>query len=137
MEEIQRGSFALNLHRRERAEALTVISWNVNRGLQLNAIIDFLARSSADLILLQETDINARRTQCGNIPCEIAQTLQMNYVFRREFEELTQGDANSPAYHGQAILSHLPISRPRLLKFHSQYQGSGARNGLSPRSSSS
>jgi len=120
MEEIQTGSFALNLDRRECAEALTVISWNVNRGLQLNAIIDFLARSSADLILLQETDINARRTRCGNIPCEIAQALQMNYVFGREFEELTQGDANSPAYHGQAILSHLPISRPRLLKFHSQ-----------------
>jgi endonuclease/exonuclease/phosphatase family metal-dependent hydrolase len=120
MEEIQTGSFAVGSARRERADTFKIISWNINRGLQLNAVIDFLARSSADLILLQETDINARRTRRGNIPCEIAQALQMNYVFGREFEELAQGQADAPAYHGQAILSLLPISSPRLLKFRSQ-----------------
>jgi endonuclease/exonuclease/phosphatase family metal-dependent hydrolase len=120
MEEIQTGSFVLNTNRREQPKSLRVVSWNINRGLQLNGVIDFLAGSAADLILLQETDINARRTRCGNIPCEIAQALQMNYAFGREFEELGQGNANSPAHHGQATLSRLPIVDPRILKFHSQ-----------------
>jgi endonuclease/exonuclease/phosphatase family metal-dependent hydrolase len=120
MEEIQTGSFVIGSDRRERAETLKIISWNINRGLQLNAVIDFLAGSSADLILLQETDVNVRRTRCGNIPREIAQALQMNYAFGREFEELGQGNAGSPAHHGQATLSRLPIVDPRTLKFHSQ-----------------
>ena len=120
MEEIQTGSFVCGSDSREQPEILSVVSWNINRGLQLNAVIDFLAGSSADLILLQETDINARRTQCGNIPCEIAQALHMNYVFGREFQELAQSKVSSPAYHGQAILSRFPISRPRILKFRCQ-----------------
>jgi endonuclease/exonuclease/phosphatase family metal-dependent hydrolase len=120
MEEIQTGSFASGSDTREHPEILRVVSWNINRGLKLNAVIDFLAGSSADLILLQETDINARRTKRRNIPGEIAQALQMNYVFGSEFEELAQGEVSFPAYHGQAILSPLPISRPRILKFGCQ-----------------
>jgi endonuclease/exonuclease/phosphatase family metal-dependent hydrolase len=120
MEEIQTASFVIGSDPREQPEILRVVSWNINRGLELNAVIDFLAASRADLILLQETDVNARRTQCGNIPCEIAQALQMNYVFGREFEELAQGEVSSPAYHGQAILSCFPILRPRVLKFRRQ-----------------
>jgi endonuclease/exonuclease/phosphatase family metal-dependent hydrolase len=120
MEEVQTGSFVSDSDPLEQPSFLRVVSWNINRGLELNAIIDFLSGSPADLILLQETDINARRTQWGNIPCEIAQALQMNYVFGREFEELAQGEVGSPAYHGQAILSRLPIWRPRILKFGCQ-----------------
>jgi endonuclease/exonuclease/phosphatase family metal-dependent hydrolase len=120
MEEIQAGSFVSGSFQCEWLSTLRVVSWNINRGLELNAVIDFLAASSADLILLQETDINARRSQCANIPCEIARALQMNYVFGREFEELAQGEADTPAYHGQAILSPFPISRPRILKFRCQ-----------------
>ena len=64
MKELESGSF-LSRSRpfpREWPEIIRVVSWNINRGFQLNAIIDFLGSSSADLILLQETDINARRT---------------------------------------------------------------------------
>ena len=42
-----------------------------------------------------------------NIAREISQKLEMNYVFGREFQELTQGPRTSPAYHGQATLSPL------------------------------
>ena len=51
---------------------------------------------------------------------EIAQKLQMNYVFGREFQELTQGPRASPAYHGQATLSRWPLSNPRVLRFQNQ-----------------
>jgi endonuclease/exonuclease/phosphatase family metal-dependent hydrolase len=44
----------------------------------------------------------------------------MNYVFGREFQELAQGSKDSPAYHGQAILSKWPISKPRLIRFSRQ-----------------
>src|SRR5215469_4756489 len=120
MEEIEAGSFVSGSEPRVRAGTLKVVCWNINRGLQLNAVIDFLAGSSADLILLQETDVNARRTQRRNIPREIAQALQMNYVFGREFKELAQGEQISPAYHGQATLSPFPISHPRVLRFRRQ-----------------
>ena len=63
------------------ADAVRFVTWNINRGLQLQGIIDFLASIRADVIVLQETDVNARRTQRRNVPREIAQALQMNYAF--------------------------------------------------------
>ena len=56
----------------------------------------FLASQNADLLTLQEVDLNARRTRRLNIAEEIARRLGMNYVFGREFEELTQGFAHIP-----------------------------------------
>src|SRR5271165_3817730 len=100
--------------------SIRVVDWNIDRGLQLNDIIEFLADAKADLIILQEVDINARRTHRLNVAQEIAQKLQMNYVFGREFQELTQGSRSSPAYHGQATLSRWPLSNPRILRFKKQ-----------------
>lgn len=97
-----------------------MVDWNIDRGLQLQGVIDFLAGTKADLILLQEVDLNARRTHQLNVGREIAQKLQMNYVFGREFQELTQGSQTSPAFHGQATLSFWPMSNPRILRFRRQ-----------------
>jgi len=99
---------------------LRIVDWNVDRGLHLSAITDFLASIQADILILQEVDLNARRTQHLNIAEEIARKLQMNYVFGREFEELVQGSKDSPAYHGQATLSKWPIANPRLIRFSRQ-----------------
>src|SRR5271165_2616779 len=119
MEQLETGSF-IAADAFVPAATLRVVSWNINRGLQLDGVIEFLRRTPADLILLQETDVNARRTQYRNVAREIAQVLRMDYVFGCEFEELTQGDHNSPAYHGQATLSRLPISESRILRFRRQ-----------------
>src|SRR5215467_8617403 len=100
--------------------AMRVVNWNIERGLRLPEIIDFLGSQDADLLILQEVDLNARRTRRLNIAEEIARRLGMNYVFGREFEELVQGSKASPAYHGQAILSKWPISNPRLIRFSKQ-----------------
>ena len=43
--------------------------------------------------------------------------MRLNYVFGREFVELTQGTKTSPAYHGQATLSRWKISNPRVIRF--------------------
>src|SRR5271165_3489899 len=120
MEQLETGSFLSAADSCALGPVIRVISWNINRGQQLDGVLEFLRRTPADLILLQETDVNARRTQYRNIAREIAQALRMNYVFGREFEELTQGNHRSPAYHGQATLSKFPILSSRILTFGRQ-----------------
>ena len=120
MEQLETGSFLAAADSCVLGSTIRVISWNINRGLRLPEIIEFLSKASADLILLQEADVNARRTQYRNIAREIALALRMNYVFGREFQELTQGNHSSPAYHGQATLSKFPILSSRILTFGKQ-----------------
>ena len=120
MDELEKGSFSKEPLPREWPEPIRLVSWNVNRGLRLTEIIEFLAASSADLILLQETDVNARRTRYLNVPRRVAEALKMNYVFGREFEELGQGDRVCTAFHGQTTLSRFPLSNPRILRFRHQ-----------------
>ncbi len=120
IKDLEIGSFVTAPFPREWPAPLRLVCWNVNRGIQLKGIIDFLQNTPADLILLQETDVNARRTRHRNVPREIAQALRMNYIFGREFEELAQGTEASPAYHGQTTLSRLPLSNPRIVRFRLQ-----------------
>lgn len=120
MQEIETGSFSPPRWVLIPPDSIRVVNWNINRGLRLQRVIEFLATAKADVVLLQESDLNARRTHHLNIAKEIAQKLQMNYVFGREFQELTQGSRASPAYHGQATLSRWPLSNPRVLRFQKQ-----------------
>lgn len=120
MPEIVSGNFAPSRWVIWPPRSLRIVDWNIDRGLQLQAITDFLVSTNADIFVLQEVDINARRTHRLNIAEEIARKLRMNYVFGREFLELVQGSKTSPAYHGQATLSSWPISNPRLIRFSRQ-----------------
>src|SRR5437016_2396867 len=120
MEEIVTGDFAPWRVALWPPRSIRVVDWNIERGLHLPEVLDFLAAAKADIVTLQEVDLNARRTHHLNIAQEIAQRLQMNYVFGREFEELSQGSSDNPAYHGQATLSRWPISNPRIIRFQKQ-----------------
>jgi len=51
---------------------------------------DFLVGVNADILILQEVDLNARRTHRLNIAETIARKLEMNSVFGREFQELVR-----------------------------------------------
>jgi endonuclease/exonuclease/phosphatase family metal-dependent hydrolase len=120
MPEIVTGNFAPLRWVLWPPSSVRIVDWNIDRGQQLSAVVDFLASTNADILILQEADLNARRTHRLNIAEEIARKLQMDYVFGREFEELVQGSKDSPAYHGQATLSRWPISKPRLIRFSQQ-----------------
>jgi endonuclease/exonuclease/phosphatase family metal-dependent hydrolase len=120
LSEIETGNFASSRWLLCPPSSIKVVCWNINRGLQLPRIIEFLGPKKADILLLQEADLNARRTHHLHIAREIAQKLQLNYVFGREFQELTQGTRHSPAYHGQATLSRWPLSNARILRFQRQ-----------------
>src|SRR5690349_24845147 len=108
MQEIESGNFAVPRWLFSPPDSIRVVNWNIDRGLKLSGVIEFLEGAKADIILLQEADLNARRTHHMNVAKEIAQTQEMNYVFGREFQELTQGSKTSPAYRGQATLSRRP-----------------------------
>jgi endonuclease/exonuclease/phosphatase family metal-dependent hydrolase len=120
MQEIETGSFSSSRLVLIPPDSIRVVNWNIDRGLRLQSVVAFLAGAKADVILLQESDLNARRTHHLNVAKEIALKLQMNYVFGREFQELTQGSRSSPAYHGQATLSRWPLSNPRIIRFQKQ-----------------
>ena len=117
---IETGSFAPWTLTLWPPRSIRVVDWNIDRGLRLDDVIEFLAMANADLVILQEVDLNARRTHRLNVAKEIAQKLKMNYVFGCEFEELTQGSRTSPAYHGQATLSPWPLSNARVVRFQRQ-----------------
>ncbi len=120
MQEIESGTFAVPRWLFFPPDSIRIVNWNIDRGLKLSGVIEFLASAKADIILLQEADLNARRTHHINVAKEIAQTLEMNYVFGWEFQELTQGSKASPAYHGQATLSRWPLSNSRIIRFQKQ-----------------
>jgi endonuclease/exonuclease/phosphatase family metal-dependent hydrolase len=120
MQDIVSGNFAPQRWIVSAPKSLRIVDWNIERGQQLQGVTDFLVGVNADILTLQEVDLNARRTHRLNIAETIARKLEMNYVFGREFQELVQGSKDSPAYHGQATLSKWPISKPRLIRFARQ-----------------
>jgi endonuclease/exonuclease/phosphatase family metal-dependent hydrolase len=99
---------------------IRVLSWNIERGHQFSKILDFLSAIEADLLLLQEVDLNARRTGFRDVASDLAQALDVNHVFGTEFQELGEGTASRPAYHGMATLSPWPLSKPRIIRFCDQ-----------------
>src|SRR5882724_69367 len=120
IEEIKAGNSSVPRWNLFSPESVRVVRWNIDRGSKLHKVIEFLAGEKADIVLLQEADLNARRTHHINVAREIAQKLAMNYVFGREFQELTQGTKTSPACDGQATLSRWPLSNSRIIRFQRQ-----------------
>ncbi|KAG5466655.1 hypothetical protein LSCM1_00824 [Leishmania martiniquensis] len=70
------------------SDTFRVAQWNIERGIKLDAIIADLKALHADLIVLQELDINCRRSSYANVPKEIARALEAEIYFLCEFEEL-------------------------------------------------
>jgi endonuclease/exonuclease/phosphatase family metal-dependent hydrolase len=100
--------------------AVTLLSWNVRYGRRLDDVEAAIARETPDISLLQEVDVDARRTGYVNVAEALARSLGLNYVFGVEFEELSQRRASSPAYTGQAVLTRFPVQSVRILRFKRQ-----------------
>src|ERR1035438_6441858 len=97
-----------------------ILSWNIDRGQHFKGIVAAMRETHPDLCIFQEVDLGARRTHGEDVAQELAKTFGMNYTFAPEFRELGQSTAEGPAYHGQAILTHLPIRASRILRFTHQ-----------------
>ncbi len=120
MEHIEAGSFAPQEGLSDQPRIIRAVNWNIARGSRFEEITNFLRDANADVIVLQEVDKHARRSSYRNIAEQLAQKLGFNYVFGVEFQELSQGTRDAPAYHGQATLSRWPITHCRVLRFGNQ-----------------
>jgi endonuclease/exonuclease/phosphatase family metal-dependent hydrolase len=117
LDQVETGSFAPQEGMSHEPRKIQVLSWNIARGCRLDEIAEFLGDANADLVLLQEVDKSARRTEYRNIAEHLAKRLRLNYAFGIEFHELAQGSRDAPAHHGQATLSRWPLCDSRVLRF--------------------
>lgn len=118
LQTVQSGNFARDAAAFRPTAA--VLNWNIDRGKRLDDIKDQIRAQRPDLCIFQEVDLDARRTHRQDVARELAETFAMNYVFAPEFHELSQGTADEPAYHGQALLTTLPVRASRLIRFEHQ-----------------
>lgn len=88
---------------------IKLLQWNIERGYQLDLIIQELRQVDADVVSLQEVDVGCERSGCKDTGAAIAQALGLNYLFICEFEELKSElrDARSQGggVHGNAIMT--------------------------------
>ena len=107
-----------------RPESMGVLAFNMERGVQLNELGDFLLDCPAvrpyDVILANEMDDGCVRSGCRDTAAEMAERLGMNYVFGLEFIELVN-EADPKGHHGNAIFSRWPIKRARVVRLPEKY----------------
>lgn len=153
---------------------LRVATWNIERGLEFDALKAALTNdrrffrrlpasmrgskfnlsevleqaaelSRADIVILNEVDWGLKRTNYRNIAKELANAMQMNYLFGVEFAEVDpvtlgietfegETSADKPemianlavdktrtiGLHGTAILSRFPLRNARIVRFVKQ-----------------
>ncbi len=128
---------------------LRVVSWNIERGIQLDGLITYFKEneelSKADIILVIECDKGMGRTSNRNVVKEIAETLDYNYCFAPSYLVLGKGalgetshsTKNTTALHGTAILSKYTIENAQSVNvpivkevFHSSEKRLGNKKGL-------
>ncbi|SHJ25912.1 endonuclease/exonuclease/phosphatase family protein [Wenxinia saemankumensis] len=107
-------------------DRVKMVAWNVERCLFPEESARHLAALSPDVVLLSEMDHGMARTAQRHTTEEVAKALGMTYAFAVEFHELGLGGATERAYctdaanalgwHGNAVLSRVPMSGVRLIR---------------------
>lgn len=108
----------------EAPDQLGILAFNMERGVHLQEIVDFLEYcpdvQPFDVILANELDDGCVRSGQKDTTRELAQRLNMNYVFGLEFIELANGE-DSKGHHGNAIFSRWPIKQAKVVRLPEQY----------------
>jgi endonuclease/exonuclease/phosphatase family metal-dependent hydrolase len=104
-----------------RTQTVSALAWNIERGIQLDGIIDALENNpklkDKDLLLLTELDYGMARSRNRFVAKELADALQMNYAFAPVYialqkgsgvEEFAEGE-NTNSIHGLAMFSRYPM----------------------------
>src|SRR6185369_13868967 len=99
---------------------LTIVSWNIERGVQFTRILSTLRALAPDIILLQEVDRHSQRSGDRDVARDLAQALGMNWVHAGEFQEVGEGTRDRAAVTGQAMLSRSPIHDAAAIVFRDQ-----------------
>jgi len=112
---------------------LTVVTWNIERGVQFQKIVTTLRALEPDVILLQEVDRYCRRSGNRDVARDLAQMLAMNWVSAGEYQEIGEAGGTTAAVTGQAILSREPIADAATIVFADQASFRWRLNPLQPR----
>ena len=129
------------------APTLTVVAWNVERCLFPEDSAAHLAPLAPDIVLLSEVDHGMARTNQRHTTEDMATAMGMAYAFGVEFHELDLGgqterqfcrdDFNALGWHGNAILSAVPMARVAMIRLdqdgHWFVPQEGARDHGQPR----
>ena len=113
--------------------SLSVVTWNIERGVKFDAIASMLLDLDADVVLLQEVDRFCGRSGNRDVARDLAVELRMNYVVAGEFQEIGEGARGKPCLSGQAILSRMPIDEARTIQFEDQASLKWRLNPAQPR----
>ena len=108
-------------------ETLTLVAFNLERGFQLEKQMVLLSGDGPlpkpDIIMVSEADRGCARTDYRHVTRELAQALEMNYLFAVEFVELSRaedGSRTTQCEHGNALLSRYPLGNARLMRHADQ-----------------
>lgn len=99
---------------------VTILNWNIDRGYEPEEIANVIRQQHADIAILQEVDLNARRTAHIDVAKVLAGKLSFHYAWGKAFEEVNQGGPVDPAYQGQATLTSFAIRSKRVLEYARQ-----------------
>jgi endonuclease/exonuclease/phosphatase family metal-dependent hydrolase len=92
-----------------RRSYVRVVTWNVERGYRLDALVAELAAADADILLLQEVDVGAARSGRADVGAALARALRMQFMF------VSEGALSCGGCEGLAILSRFDLSSPELI----------------------
>jgi len=112
---------------------IRIVTWNIERGIRLDAIHSLLQELDADVILLQEVDRFCSRSNDRDVARELAQQLRMNFVTAGEFQEIGEGRRDRACVSGQAVLSRMPIDGATTVRFEDQATIKWRLNPAQPR----
>jgi len=113
--------------------ALTIVTWNIERGARFQNIASTLRALAPDIVLLQEVDRYCQRSGDRDVARELARVLGMNWVAAGEFQEIGEAGGTPAAITGQVILSRDPITDAGTIVFADQSSMRWRLNPLQPR----
>ena len=103
----------------EPPKQLKIVCFNIQRGQRILKVLGALKThpelAGAHVIALQEVDRFNVRTGSLDLATLIAREMEMNLVYGIEFYELNQGRKSGGGDHGNAILTRLPFTQPRVI----------------------
>jgi endonuclease/exonuclease/phosphatase family metal-dependent hydrolase len=114
-------------------DRLGVVSWNIERGVRFEGVLQTLRKLDADVLLLQEVDRFCDRSGGRDVAADLAAALGMNWVAAGEFQEIGEATKGRAGLHGQAILSRYPITDAGVLVFAEQARLRWRLNPFQPR----
>ena len=110
----------------KKISSVKIIQWNIERGYKIDLIILDLLKQNADILLLQEIDINCERSKYINCLTILAEKLKMSYAYVSEFCELydkiRKEKDQGGGVHGNAIFAKFPIKKENTMAIKHKYQ---------------